>query len=344
MKRDKGTLIVIICVDDLLIAANSDAMREHFMKALRGNFKIKEIGRASRAIGFDIQQSPREGYIKLHLSSYIAAAAARFSVDTSSGEYDLPAPLHLVRACFAAQENEKETERILEEYQEIVGVLLFIVTYVRVDGVSGVHVLTRFMLKPTQAHLTLARRVLSYFYATRTLGLVYKKGDSMEIAAAFIPGTTAPSGMHAATDSDWAVGPSTTAFVVMLAGAAIGWASRLQRCIALSTSEAEFYALSEGVAEVVHFRNLSADTGRPLQSPTVVFTDSRGARQMSMDMASSQRTRHIHRRWYFVCFHEDAGEVKIKALAGKLNFANCLSKCTGGKQFLTERAYLLGTL
>ena len=64
----------------------------------------------------------------------------------------------------------------------------------------------------------------------------------------------------------------------MMCGAAVGWAARLQRCSSLSSAEAEFYALSEAVAETVHFRNLLAEIGVVLDSPTVIYCDSRGAR------------------------------------------------------------------
>lgn len=206
-----------------------------------------------------------------------------------------------------------------------------------------VHFLARFVSKPGVAHIRLARRVLRYLWHTRDMGLTYRGGDGFDVSAAFMPSQETTVGLHAGSDSDWATGPSTTAFVVMLAGAAVGWAARIQRGSSLSSAEAEFYALSEAVAEVVHFRNLLEDVGVILQSPTVVFCDSRGARLLAVDVASSRRTRHIHRRWFFVQFCIDEHQVVIRELSGKDNFANCLSKCTGGKSFAAERRYLLGT-
>uniref|UniRef100_A0A7S0Q868 Reverse transcriptase Ty1/copia-type domain-containing protein n=1 Tax=Coccolithus braarudii TaxID=221442 RepID=A0A7S0Q868_9EUKA len=246
----------------------------------------------------------------------------------------------MVRVCFDPAGTHPLCD--LSEYQEIVGVLLFITSYVRVDCVYAVHVLTRFMQAPARLHLLLARRMLAYLYGTRAIGLTYRRGGDLSVSASFVPAGAPPQGMHAASDSDWAVGPSTSDFVIMMAGAAVGWTARLQRCSTLSSAESEFYALSEAVAEVVHFHNMLSDAGMPPQQPTLIFCDRRGARLMAMDVASSQRTRHIHRRWYFVTFHVDEGEVEIKELRGSRNFSDCLSKCTGGKTFTGERSYIMG--
>eukprot|EP00965_Chrysotila_dentata_P115653 3821876-Pleurochrysis_carterae.AAC.1 len=46
------------------------------------------------------------------------------------------------------------------------------------------------------------------------------------------------------SDSDWAVGHSTTGVCVMLGNAAISYGSKRQHCIALSSTEAEIIAAS----------------------------------------------------------------------------------------------------
>ena len=56
------------------------------------------------------------------------------------------------------------------------------------------------------------------------------------------------------SDADWGDCPdtarSTTGFVLMLAGAAIDWRSKLQPTVALSTVEAEAMALCAATVEV----------------------------------------------------------------------------------------------
>ena len=44
---------------------------------------------------------------------------------------------------------------------------------------------------------------------------------------------------------------SVSGTVVILVGAAVGWASSTQRCVKLSATEAEYVALDEGVKEAL---------------------------------------------------------------------------------------------
>jgi hypothetical protein len=76
----------------------------------------------------------------------------------------------------------------------------------------------------------------------------------------------------------------------------------------------------------------------------VLFTDSRGARLLAMDCAAAARTRHIHRRWYFVRHHIDEGTLKVQLVKGSLNRSNFLTKAVGGVAFNRDRAYAMGLL
>ena len=76
--------------------------------------------------------------------------------------------------------------------------------------------------------------------------------------------------------------------------------------------------------------------------PVTLLTDSRGARLLSLDEAASARTRHIHRRWYFVRYHIDEGRVKLSLIKGSLNRSNFLTKPVGGASFKADRTYALG--
>ena len=54
------------------------------------------------------------------------------------------------------------------------------------------------------------------------------------------------------------------------------------------------------------------------------------------------RTRHIHRRWFFVRYHSDTGKLTIKEIKGVNNPANFMTKAVGGAAFCRDRNYALG--
>ena len=144
------------------------------------------------------------------------------------------------------------------------------------------------------------------------------------------------------SDSNFGENRSRTGALVMLAGAAVLWRVVGQRTPAISPAEAEFYALSTTVAETLTLRQLLEELGHVFASATHVFCDSRAARLLAEHGASSSRTRHIHRRWHFVRYHVDEGEVHLAVQRGAANPANGLTKMTLGKVFLAERAYVMG--
>ena len=54
---------------------------------------------------------------------------------------------------------------------------------------------------------------------------------------------------------------STTGFMFQFHGGGVSWGSKRQRATALSTTDAEFYAPSEGVRDAIWFKSILAELG-----------------------------------------------------------------------------------
>ena len=85
-------------------------------------------------------------------------------------------------------------------------------------------------------HWTAVKRILRYLKGTPTYGLMYMtSGDTSGTLIGY-------------SDADWAGDvndrKSTSGYLFMMSGAAVSWKSQKQTCVALSTVEAEFIALS----------------------------------------------------------------------------------------------------
>ena len=80
-----------------------------------------------------------------------------------------------------------------------------------------------------------------------------------------------------------------------------------------------------------------ASDGQPPPAP-----HSRGARLLASDSAVAARTRHIHRRWYFVAYHIKEGRIALVQVKGALNRSNFLTKAVGGASYAADRDYALG--
>jgi hypothetical protein len=149
--------------------------------------------------------------------------------------------------------------------------------------------------------------------------------------------------MQALSDSDWALGHSTTGWVLMLAGACVFYASKRQACIAMSSTEAEIIAASACAVELVHARGLLIEMGLPQEAPTVLKVDNSGAVALARDRRSCHRSRHVDRRYFKVRELMAEGALEVVHVETALNTADVLTKSLPSEAFELHRATMLGS-
>eukprot|EP00961_Rhodomonas_salina_P154327 2078798-Rhodomonas_salina.1 len=86
----------------------------------------------------------------------------------------------------------------------------------------------------------------------------------------------------------------------MICGAALSWTSTRQAVVALSSSEAEFYAASAAGCYVVYTRAILEQLGflHWQKEPTIVFKDNWECIHMSSNTVLHHQTKHIDVRVY----------------------------------------------
>jgi hypothetical protein len=88
-------------------------------------------------------------------------------------------------------------------------------------------------------------------------------------------------------------------YVFMVNGSPISWKSRIPPTVALSTTEAEYMALSTATQECLYLRMLLKELGYK-QKPTTIFCDNQGAIFLAKNTATKPRTKHINIRHHFI--------------------------------------------
>lgn len=86
---------------------------------------------------------------------------------------------------------------------------------------------------------------------------------------------------------------SRTGYVTMLHGGAISWKTRLQERTSMSSTEAEYYAASEGFGEATWFRMFMAELQLTQMEPTVLFEDNQSCISLSQNPVYQYRTKQI---------------------------------------------------
>ena len=119
--------------------------------------------------------------------------------------------------------------------------------------------------------------------------------------------------------------------MIFLEKALIIWRSKSQKVVALSSSEAEFYACGEAVREVPFIAQILLFLGVRLKIPVPVRIDNVGAIFMSENKTSSNRTRHMDTRWHFVNQMQEDGLVKIIFVKSEENISDIGTKNVTGE-------------
>ena len=119
---------------------------------------------------------------------------------------------------------------------------------------------------------------------------------------------------------------STTGNVFLLAGGAVSWLSKKQAVVALSTSEAEYVALSTAAQEAVWFQKLFANLHMQAEA-IIVKEDNQGATAL----AQTNRTKHIDIRFLFIREALEQGTIVYCPTLEMV--ADLLTKCIPRGQF-----------
>ena len=163
------------------------------------------------------------------------------------------------------------------QYKRAVGKLQW-VTYTRPDISYATEELARALQKPTTADQQKQKHLLRYIKETKHYKQIIR--PTVNLPAKAIPD------LNVFVDSDWAGCPttrrSTTGFLITLLETTINYGSRTQATIALSSAEAELYAISTGAKEaLLHIRNLLMELLNVNKINIKIHTDSSSGKSMA---------------------------------------------------------------
>ena len=93
---------------------------------------------------------------------------------------------------------------------------------------------------------------------------------------------------------------STSNYVFIAQGGVIIWRSKKQATITLSSTKAEYVAISESACEACWLRSLYNELGFIQKDPTLIKGDSNGSIVIAKNPQFHKHTKHIVIRWHWV--------------------------------------------
>lgn len=283
------TIIVIIWVDDLIIAASSNDALSTFKQNMKFKFNMKDLGKLSYFLGIQFEQKGDE--IKMNQTKYILKMLERFGMSECKAR-STPSEQKL-EGIPVADENEQSEPVDPKEYREIVGSLIYAMTCTRPDISWIVSKLSQNLAMPKVENLVAAKHVLRYLKGTADYELSFKTNKE-------------DLNLIAYSDSDWASSVedrrSTTGYCFSLTkqGPAIAWKSRKQPTVALSTCEAEYIGRATTAQENMYLSQLLNGMDNKMYSCTTIYGDNQGAIALSKNPVNRQRSKHIDVKYHFI--------------------------------------------
>lgn len=172
----------------------------------------------------------------------------------------------------------------ITSYRALVGGLLYIMGLTRPEISYAVIAVSRFCQNPGVAHWKAARKILAYLAGTINYGLCFCGTEPKNVLIGYC-------------DADFAGCPdtrrSTTGTLFLLNSAPITWRSRLQKPIAQSTAEAEYYAAGHASRDNVWLREILSELGICKLDPTLINCDNNSTMRMVYNPEFHDRIKHI---------------------------------------------------
>ena len=174
-----------------------------------------------------------------------------------------------------------------------VGTLLYLTKHSRPDICNPVRELSKTMDAPAPVHLKEMYKVIRHVLSTKGYGLKFElRKDLIKWA------------LKALSDSDFASDKETRisvfGYIIYFCGIPIAWRSKGMKSVVLSTTEAEYMALSEVVKELKFIVQLLQTMNIEVELPITVHVANVGAIWLSNNRTTSDRTKHIDIRTSFV--------------------------------------------
>nr|GFC27708.1 hypothetical protein [Tanacetum cinerariifolium] len=211
--------------------------------------------------------------------------------------------------------------------------------YGMIDLQFAVCMCALYQVRPTEKHLHAVKKIFRYLCGTVNWGLWYPNDSSIALTAF--------------TDADHAgcqdTHRSTSGSLQFLRYGLISWSSKRQKSNTISSTEAEYIALSGFCAQIIWMRSQLIDY-RLGFNKFLMYYDNKSTTALCCNNVQHSRSKHINIRYHFIKEHAENGVIKLNFVNTEYQLADLFTKALGRERFeflinkLGMRSFTLETL
>ncbi|GBM05418.1 Retrovirus-related Pol polyprotein from transposon TNT 1-94 [Araneus ventricosus] len=319
----KSNCILLIYVYYIVVFSKSQSDLENSILNIKIKLEITELGPVRYLLGVNFERIGNSVY--LHQNTYINKLKTRFK-NLPRRRITLPLKVGCILPDRVKENEIIETELLRQiPYKTLIGCLSFIANRSRPDIAFAVNTMSQFCNGYTYHHWTIVVDILNYVFNT----MYYKINLS----------DTHNTRLTMYSDSSWGCKlndrHSTSGCIMLFGNVPITWKSQKQKCIALSSMEAEFIALTESVKCIIWYSKILKELNLIDFRMPELYCDSQSAIHFSKNNIENSKTKHIDIKYKFVPKLLYDKEFELNYINSKENLADFLTKPLVKEKFLS---------
>ncbi|KAI4338352.1 hypothetical protein L6164_016691 [Bauhinia variegata] len=256
-------------------------------KELSKSFAMKELGLERQILGMEIIRDRKNKKLWLSQEKYIEKVLQQFHMNKAKAH--IP-------------------------YRPAVGSLMYAMVCTRPDIAHAVGVVSRFLSNPGREHWNAVKWIMRYLRGTSSLKLCFGIGELV---------------LHGYIDSDLAgdvdTRKSTSGYLVTFARGAVAWQSKLQKCVALSSTKAEFIATTEACKELLWMKKFMYEHGFT-QKRYILYFDSQSVIYLCKNPTFHGRSKYINVKYHWIRDVLDSKSLELVKIHTNDNCSDMLTK------------------
>ena len=325
-------LYCTIYVDDCVLFSTHQAIIDWFVKKIQTIYKIENFGHLKHLLGVQIFTED-DGAIVITQEDYIQRVLETYKMQDCNPT-NLPASpeIRLTKEMEATTKDDIEFMKD-KNYRGLVGSLLYC-NLTRPDICYQLKEISKFLDRPGPKHYAYCKYLLRYLKGTKQLGIRFSGNKEPLILKGYV-------------DADYAGDldsrRSTTGMIFLLQNSPIVWKSQTQKCVALSTAEAEYIALSAAVQEATYLRYLLKEFDLLTDEPTEMFEDNAACVKLAKNPVAHGKSKHIEIKHHHVREKVADGTITLTQVPTDRMLADMLTKSLTKQLFLRIKNKVMKT-
>ena len=252
----RSCIALLVYIEDCIMFGPDVVELDKVVEEMRTSskkFRVEDLGDVKDFLRIQVTRG-KDKTITLNQPQLIDSILKDMKFQSNTKEKDTPA----LSSVILQKDTQGKPFNNDFHYRRVIGKLNFLEKSTRPDISYALHQCARFCKHPKQSHGEAVHRLCRYLKATRDKGIICNP-DNDKSYECWVDADFAGGFDRSIAGTDPTTSKSHSGWTITYAGCPVTWVSKLQTLNALSTTEAEYIALSTACHELIPMLELTKE-------------------------------------------------------------------------------------